>query len=95
MNRAIEAKKRKSKMDCDLCNGSDLREVFTLRSERFSKFATKNEKEARRVCWGCAKRLFFQKRYNFGFYWRNLFLDGHVNYIQNRFKFNKLLETHA
>lgn len=95
MNRPEEPKKRKDNMDCDLCNGTGLREIFILRNNRFSKFANKNEKKARRVCWGCAKRLFFRKAYNFGLYWRNLFLDGHVSYVQNRYKFDKLLVTHS
>ena len=95
MNRPTEPKKKEDKMDCDLCTARGLRELFILRSNRFSKFASKLESKARRVCWSCAKRLFFQKTYNFGNYWRNLFLDGHVNYAQNRYKYDGLMVTHA
>lgn len=81
-------------MDCDLCAG-DVNEVFILRKEKFSRQATKREARASRVCWSCAKDLFFKKKYNFGHNWRNVFLDGYVITNRNRERFLKYLEVHV
>lgn len=75
----LEEKKKKEGilkdllMKCDICYLSHFNEVFVLRSNRFAKKTPKKIAKARRVCWECAKWLFKNALYNFGYNWRNLF----------------------
>ena len=74
-------------MNCDLCRGTNLHELLILRKNRFSKYATKKEKKATRVCWDCGRRLFKSKLYNFGHNWRTIFLDNSVILERNKAKY--------
>ena len=83
----IKKIRKKGLMDCDLCSAKDLHEVLILRKHRFSNRATKIEKKATRVCWGCARELFRKKLYNFGHNWRMVFLDCSTILERNKFKY--------
>jgi len=74
-------------MDCDLCNGRDLNEVFILRKNKFSKHCTNRMKKASRVCWDCARMLFRRKLYNWGHNWRMVFLDSSQIQERNKLKY--------
>ena len=74
-------------MRCDICYLSHFNEVFILKPEKFSRFATKKEAKARRVCWGCASWLFKNMKYNFGTSWRNLFFKQRRLIEKNRDKY--------
>ena len=82
-------------MDCDLCNERGLHEVFILRERKFARNATKRERKASRVCWGCARSLFFRRVYNFGTNWRNIFVEGHIINKRNSEKYAKYMVIHA
>jgi hypothetical protein len=96
----IELEKRKKRdqiikltdMICDICYSWGNNSVLILKSNRFSKYASKREAKARRVCWSCAKRLFSQKKYNFGSHWRELFFQD--SRIQSKNK-EKYMVIHA
>ena len=75
------------KMDCDDCGRTDFNEVFILRERKFSRIATKHQRKFKRVCWGCARRLFKSKVYNFGHNWRCVFLDTSLIAERNRLKY--------
>ena len=75
------------KMDCDDCSGRNFNEVFILRKNKFSKSATKLQRKMKRVCWGCARRLFKSKIYNFGHNWRCVFLDSTLILERNKYKY--------
>ena len=79
-------------MKCDLCPSWDLNEVIVLRKFKFSKYAPKKTQKARRICFRCARDLFWHSLYNFGTSWRMIFLD---NSIISKEKKAKLMVIHA
>lgn len=68
-----ERELKELEMKCDICYLSHFNAVLVLKPNKFSKYASKKEAKARRVCWGCAQWLFKNGLYNFGTNWRNLF----------------------
>lgn len=74
-----------NEMKCDICSESDLNEVLILRKYKFGMKATKKESQARRICWGCATKLFKSHKYNFGAYWKKLFFQQSA-FRDNRYK---------
>lgn len=87
MESIIKKKWKKGIMDCDLCNARDLNEVLILRKEKFSRFCSKKIRDARRICWGCARELFRKKLYNWGHNWRMVFLDQSQIQERNKYKY--------
>lgn len=76
-----------TEMICDICKSWGNNSVLVLKSNKFSRFANHREIKARRVCWSCAKRLFSQKKYNFGTHWRNLFYQDSRIQPKNKEKY--------
>ena len=74
-------------MECDICYSWGNNSVLILKSNRFSKYASKREAKARRVCWSCAKMLFSKKKYNFGSHWRELFYQDSRIQPKNKEKY--------
>jgi len=74
-------------MKCCRCENTDFHEVFVLKENKFSRFASKKEKKFIRVCWECARFLFKRKLYNFGHNWRCIFLDNSVITEKNKAKY--------
>lgn len=73
MAKKFRPKRKKRFMECDICERTDRKEIIILKPNRFSKHGSQKERNAKRVCFQCAQKLFLDRIYNFGSIWREIF----------------------